>query len=216
MEATPRIGATPRFGIPYPVPTDAVTDYPTTGRSLAELLDAKVGATCLFDSIEAGITLPAFAIGTPSLPQTFKHLLVSWIAMSDRPGAVAARNAIRFNSAGSPDYYYSFVYGGIGGAVGSEARNAYGAYIGDMAAGAAASSLNRGYGLTLIPHYTDQGWPRWLSLNGLDYSPASNSFVTLMASGFFGGLGASGSLLFLSLDGSNYITGTRITVYGLN
>lgn len=38
----PRAALTPRLAIPYPLPSDALTDYPTTGRTLAERLEALI------------------------------------------------------------------------------------------------------------------------------------------------------------------------------
>jgi len=204
---------TPRYSIPYPIPADALVDYPALGSDLASTLETLLGkaGAVLWDSIDAGVTLPVSAIVTPSLPQTYHHLLVYWRARSDVPAIAGQLNlAINGNLAGHYDQLFQFgtAYASVNG------QNRNGARIGSMN-GANARGPNFSQGVIYLPHYAETGtnYKAILALAGSLSDITAGVGAGQITAAFWGSGQQIASLRFFSDNGAyNFVGGSRFTV----
>src|SRR5215471_14948078 len=157
---------TPRLLIPYPLPADAVTDYPTTGRQLAELLDS-----LLLAAVQPLRTVViAAGTGTYNTPAGALALLVELVGAGG--GAPAA--AINPTNAG-------LVPGGGGGAFASSLLNNPAASY-PFTVGASSASANAKAGASSF------GSPAVVQAGGGSAGAPAASAGFAVAGGGYGGL----------------------------
>lgn len=211
-------GATPIYGLPFPeldeganVPADMQALAEATDDALAALAADVAGmATLLWDSVVAGVALPAASITTPALPQTYRDLIVAVVARSD----VATHYTLgRFNGDAGPNYdnAISAILGST--VTGTPANGQTHAYVG----GCASSALPAGFLVGGI-------------LTVLDYARVAKHFCAGYGGNAHGSGGGGQNLLFSAVhkpavdvaistltlypSGGNFVAGTRISVYG--
>lgn len=211
--------STPNLGVPYPLPADALVDYPTTGRGLAELLDSLVGSGLrkLWDSVDAGVVLPSVSIVTPTLDQRARHLLISYRARSGY-GASSEAFCLRFNGVTSANYFSQLIKGAGAAASGVERlAAAYGLHVGDVAAANAGSPNHAGSGLVLIPDYArDAGLFREVvAVNGCAFGTGTGQLAAHAAFGQLILSSAIQTIEFKTLNGAGIVAGSRFSVYGI-
>lgn len=174
------------------------------------------GAVKLWDSVEAGVVLPAASIATPTLPAAnLKHLEVVIRARSD---TAAARDSVvaRFN--GDTAANYDRIGGTFQGAtaVGSVAAAAQTSIFAARIPGATATAKEFGSGTLVIPGHADAtgykiahtiGAMIWLQGTVGDYEWSIGGGVWRSEAAITG-------LTFLLASGGNFVAGSRITVYG--
>lgn len=174
---------TPRLLIPYPLPADAVTDYPTTGRQLAELLDS-----LLLAAVQPLRTVViAAGTGTYNTPAGALALLVELVGAGG--GAPAA--AINPTNAG-------LVPGGGGGAFASSLLNNPAASY-PFTVGASSASANAKAGASSF------GSPAVVQAGGGSAGAPAASAGFAVAGGGYGGLYGDciGQLILAGSDGGN-------------
>jgi len=205
-------GSTPKLALPYPLPADAVTDYPALGQSLAQKIEGLGGAVKLWDSTEAGVVFPVSSIITPAIPQTYKHLLLAYgNAASD---STSGQLALRFN-AFATNYRYQYLQGAYQTPGAGEGYS-----LGYMLLGPCGPSTSGAYGgagLALIGDYANVvggATPNLLAIGSGFFSAASQQYnVQLLGGMYAGGAYAVTSLTILATAGN--IRRGRFTLWGI-
>jgi hypothetical protein len=113
-----------------------------------------VGLVKLWDSVDAGVTLPTASITTPTLPSTFKHLILEWSARTD--GVVTDDIiGVRLNSDSTASHYTALGITSVSaGAPAADDRRAQTVGFFGWAAGASAGGQAFGGGRVEFPNYT--------------------------------------------------------------
>lgn len=206
--------STAKLGVPFPLPEDALVDYPALGSALAAKIDDLADFHLLWDSVDAGVVLPVAQITTPTLPATFKHLLVAWTAKTAY-GSGGDLLGVRFNNNATASYYDQWLRA-AGTAVSAGSDNtATGWRVGDMAGGGSRPE-GLGSGLLLVPGYSTSGifQPAVALAGGAGAIVAGGNYNGL-SYGFWGGNPAVSLLTFYSLNGGAFQATSRFTVWGL-
>jgi|SRR5215831_10257495 len=168
----------------------------------------------IWDSVDAGVSLPAASISTPTLPTNFKHLLVAY--EGDCSIAGVQYLGMRFNGISTASYYGQRQLTNNGAYVTPSVETAQARMLVGLLGGT-SNSTYRGNGLIFIGNYNAGGLSH--PVTGL-----SSAFQGSGTSNFFTGLfsymyGASSlavtSLTFLEASGSNLDANCRFSVYGL-
>lgn len=178
-----------------------------SGSSPTAGLMVRIGDTLLSSS--------ATNITFASIPGTFKHLMITGQARAD--GAVTLDQLLaQFNADTSGNYDWQETEANSAGAFFANGLASTSARIGllpgttvGLAAGAAALSLT-------IPNYASTTFNKsWLAMCGTGDSTATNS-----SAGIFGGdwrnTAAITSIKLFPGMSTNFVAGTRFTLYGLN
>jgi len=207
---------TPRYSIPYPIPADALVDYPALGSDLASTLEALLAKApaVLWDSVDAGVALPVSAINTPNLPQTYRHLLAVWRARSDVP-AVGGQLSLAINGNLGGHYDQLFQFGAAYSSVNGQNRNA--ARVGTMT-GASARGPNFSQGVILIPYYAEAStnYKTILALAGSLSDITAGVGSGQITAAFWGSGVAVQTVRFFSDNGAyNFVGGSRFTVVAI-
>lgn len=180
-----------------------------------------IGATLLWDSVAAGVSLPAATVATPSLDQTFKHLFIIWTARSSA-AALAANIYARINGdSTAADYNSQFMRSSAAGQSDNEQLGAQGGiYLGDCAAANSAGSSG-GLGVFWIPSYAATTNRKQLLGLFSTVEQASNATSGFLENGVVSGwwnttLTAITTLTFLLNSGNfNSSADSRFSVYGV-
>lgn len=206
---------TPLLQIPYPLPDDALVDYPALGYELAERIEEVAGLVRLWDSVDAGVVLPVASMSTPTIPATFKHLLVYWQGQNSN-SAVRAMGYLGLRINGYTTGYYDQSLHGNNAAPLSNSGQAASSLRCGLIAGAAAGSYSSA-GIILIPDYARNPLVHPIFALGGGFTGASNdtNWVGVQC-GMMGGFQAAiTSLTFLDQAGWNLQPGSRFTLYGV-
>jgi hypothetical protein len=173
----------------------------------------------IWDSVDAGVSLPAATIATPTLPTQFKHLIVVWRARSNT-AALAANIYCRINGDTTAGNYNSefMRMSGSTASNGEQLGTIAGLYMGDVP-GANAESSSVGSGVATFDGY---GGAQRKPMNCYFQTAqqASSGTSGFLEIGLTGARWASGSavtsLTFLLSAGSfNSTTDTQFSVYGV-
>lgn len=171
------------------------------------------GLWLIWDSVTAGVSLPAVSVTTSTIPNNFKHLFITWEGSS----AIAASSdsmGVRINGDSGTHYYYQYIRGNSASVTTGNSSAGNVLFLGDMA-GAVASSY-RGGGLTIVSNYTVSAPHPVISIaGGFSGASSTSSFVDVI-SGMKGDTGvAITSLTFLTGSGNNLAPACRWSVYGV-
>lgn len=168
----------------------------------------------LWDSVDAGVTLPAGSVTTPTLPTTFKHLVVEIHMRTDR---VSTNDGIllRFNGDSGANYYYEQL--GVTGT----ASPAVGEAIGvtslqlEVATGANAPAGCYGACVIEIPYYSNALYGKVLTSHAAARTGSATNGITYGGTaGAWAGTAAISTITFAPVSGVNIVAGSRFTVYG--
>lgn len=201
---------TPLLAIPYPEPTDPITDYPALGQDLAERLEAIAGLAKLWDSVEAGVVLPAATITTPALSQAYQDLVAVILA---RSSGAAAYVRMRCNGdAGA--VYDTGVSNGGGSTTPYALNNGTSAVVGRAEPSTAGASYLGGSIAEILDyanaarHHSILGRGEGLAGSGpgLVVANSGNRYHPAV-------LAAISTLTFFP-DVGNFDAGSKITIYG--
>jgi hypothetical protein len=187
-----------------------IVDYRSGARIGAGNLSGS-GLTKLWDSVEAGVTLPTASISTPTLPQTFKHLVVEFTGR-DSLAANTARLAMRMNGDATAG---SYAVEGVEDS--SSALSRYQLQSSAMQAlgypAATGGASTAGGGTIKIFDYARSTFLKVATIHGGGlFLNTSGSCIVGIYSGFWDSPAAVTTLTFLAA--STFVAGTRITVYG--
>jgi hypothetical protein len=177
-------------------------------------------ATLLWDSVDAGVTLPVGSITTPSLPQTYKHLAVVAHHRSSY-GGTGDTLGMRFNGLTTAAYYSEV--NRARGSTGTAAENLAVAmgYCGDSACAGSGSSANTsGTSFIILPYYataTGRGYCDYIAFGGSGFNTTTGNLFSSLWYGLYAAGIAISTLTFLFMNSGNFAAGfSRFTVYGLS
>lgn len=161
----------------------------------------------MYDTTDAGVSLPAASITTSSLSQSYAHLLIVYYGISDQSSMVSLN--VQFNADSSSHYYYNDFGNTTGSVSGTASSASISMPIGWL-------GLSSGYtgmgGFFLLPGYSANVQHGGA---GLAYQQTAGTPVFELS--VFGGMWTQAShittMTFIPSAG-NIKTG-RITVYGL-
>lgn len=170
---------------------------------------AKGGMTLLYDSVDAGVTLPAASFTTPALDQSFKHLMIVWNSKSGAAGPDWL--GLQFNGVATSNYNYQYLYGQTTSSAASGAITTL-ALVGQIAQANGYDSC----GVAFIPRYADAtSFKPGVALSFAETAAAPTFATTIIGFQLNNGNGAGISTIkFLTNSGSNVQTG-RYTIYGI-
>lgn len=168
----------------------------------------------LWDSVDAGVTLPAVSITTPALPQTFKHLYVEVFGRTNRV-ATSEQINLRFNGDAGANYDFELVQflGTTFSAPPSEALATVGNAVGFIPA-ANVAILGAGF-VVEVPGYSDATVNKThTSFGFLKSGTTTGNLILTVAGGSWRSTAAISTVTIYAANGSSFIAPTRITVYG--
>lgn len=208
---------TPILAIPYPEGSDPMTDYPGVAQDAAELIEAEllaaIGVQKLWDSIEAGVALPAASITTPALDQTFRDLVIRVLSRKD--SASASHLLARFNGDAGATYDIGLTDFSGGTVTGSALNGQTSAYVGRCNGTDAAAGYFAGTFLEILDF--SAAATRHKSYRGhavYDFGSGGGAKTTLYTGLWHPAVLAAISTVTLMPAAGNFVAGTRITVYG--
>lgn len=177
---------------------------------------AKGGLNLLWDSSDAGVTLPAASVTTPSLDQSFKHLV---IVGSCRSSATLLDTLnVRTNGLSTASYYWQDINGNgttLSGASSAGTAGTSGAIAiteGDQASLPSA----RGSWFTVIPDYTNSNlYKHWIGMSMAVYGGASGNTPIYLVGGMSVAMSTALTSLTFFYATNNIMAGSRISVYGI-
>lgn len=166
--------------------------------------NAVAGLVKLWDSVDAGVALPAASITTPTLPGTFKHLLIEFAVQC----SVSSQNLLwRVNGDTTGNYYYEYVQG-IGATLTSVPASAQTSFFFGVIGGGEAT-----VGSARILSYKDAAFPHNFLGQSFCQNDGSGNLKLFSLGGMWNSAAAITSLTFFPSSG-NLVAGSRITVYG--
>lgn len=166
-----------------------------------------VGLIKIWDSVDAGVTLPAASVTTPTLSQTFKHLVVE---ISARSSGASSFCVMRANADASADYGY--VYGGATttGTVASGTDGTASPRTGMCNPSTAAANT---VAVTRIVIHDYAQAVAAKSANWTTTQRSAADLIALVGGWTWTGTAAIATLTFLP-DAGNFVADSRITIYG--
>lgn len=175
------------------------------------------GLSPIWDSFTAGVTLPAASVTTPSLPQNFNSLLVTWRARSTATAAGDNFN-LRVNGLTTAAYYTQLTRGQGSTASAIELIAGTSARLTSLAnAGSGMSPNTVGVGMILIPDYTSTNFYKaLLAVGGSATNSTTGNMQAEIAYGYYGSGVAVSTLTFLTNNAGNFPAGSRFSVYGVS
>lgn len=191
-----------------------MTNFPVTPGELVDTtwLNA-IGSRLIWDSTAAGVTFPVASVTTPTIPTTFKHLLVLWEAQASESSGEYL--GMRINGDTAAHYYGTRMYGsGTGASVVTDltATSLKVGYLGDN-----TNTAYIGSGAIWLPNYADSGYVHLATcVNSAVLSAASGSmYVHVLMGGKLDSQAAISTLTFLDQGGGNLAAGARFSLYGM-
>jgi hypothetical protein len=206
----------PAPSVRAPVSPSIITGYPS---DVTKALrgDASWSKTpqLIWDSVAAGVTLPAASVSTPTIDSTWAHICVIWKARS----AVASTGEsfqMRVNGS-SIAAYYNQTFRGIGANVTAfESLIQTSANIGAVPGSTAGSGNDFGTGVLWFPGATNLAGIGYIFFVGI-YNHFTGTLTNQGQTGAVGGYYGSTpltSITFLTASGSNIVAGSQFSVYG--
>ena len=183
-----------------------MTGFPVSSGELVDTTWLNARGGLLWDSVAAGVSLPAASITTPTLPTGFKHLALVYNGTS----AAASTDDlnVRFNGDSGAHYNWQYILGSTAAVAASHQENA----ASGRAAELGQAGGYGGGGMIIIPRYNDAISKTWASYSiGVTSAPVIQAYT-------YGGIwqtaAAVTSITLLTSSGSNIATG-RFSLYGL-
>jgi hypothetical protein len=203
---------TPKLALPYPEPTDPITDYPALGQDLAELLESLLAPIC-----DVTLAAPAAGFDTNTIlggniPAIYKSLVIV-AQLRSVIASTTDRIRLRFNADASAIYdeqghRFSNNFST------DDKGAAQTGFIQMFAAGATAPAGSATPLRIEIPNYANAVLRKQMIAEyGYSTADAANSqFIAKV----FGQWRNTAAITRLQLDGNtaNFATGSRFTLYG--
>lgn len=176
-------------------------------------LHDSAGFTLLWDSVDSAVTLPAASITTPTLAQTYKHLLVE-MSMRSNAAVAATSVLVRFNADTGANYNASTIAvgtGAVGGAANGSSTDVTNAWSEITGASATANSFSA-HSMEVTDYANTSkfksGFYRVAEVENVapTWTLRFNQFQWRNAA-------AISTISFAPASGS-FVSGTRISVYG--
>lgn len=206
---------TPDLSIPYPEPTDPITDYPALGQDLAERLELLL--TPIIDHTVTGSVLASFDSDTilggvlPTWARSLRFILTG------RLDAAVTQNFVlaRFNNDSGANYQSGRLENSSGSvAIAGEGLAGTSIAIGRIS-GASAPAGMAGQIEGIIGDYRGTTFHKLItSLSVAHYGTATGNWTINPASGIWRNTAAITRLQIIP-GGGNFAIGTRLLVYGL-
>ena len=167
----------------------------------------------LWDSVDAGVVLPATSITTPALSASFKHLHIVYQATGNVVGTPILGMQINGNS--------STVYYGAKQIVNNVTQTntvedgVTRAVVGLL--GGTTNTTFRGSGVIDIPNYADPNYAHPILSNSAAFNAPSAAGTFMMNASYMKGNAgvAISTLTFLEVTGNTLLSGSRFSVYGV-
>lgn len=190
--------------------------YPTDGTKVlkGDGTWATPGLTLLWDSVDAGVALPAASITTPALPATYKHLLIEVVGRGDFAGSdVDVGMRINGDTTGNYDTVFVFNNSGTTSAAGQEiAQTSINMFT---ITGATANANMAGLASLRIVNYAATVFHKMILGNdGRFDDGAGTTFKAAQRVGRWRSNAAVSTVTFFPRQGVNFVAGSRFTVYG--
>lgn len=190
-----------------------MTGYPVSpGELVDEAWLNAIGTRLLWDSVAAGVSLPAASITTPTLSASFKHLLVLWEAQVSESSMQYL--GLRINGDSSGHYYGNRLT-----ASGSTVATVYEGASTSAKVGLLGDANNAAYvgsGAIWIPNYASSVAHCFVAESTAVHDASSGNIM--LGQFGFGKLDsgvAISTLTFLDQGGGNFVSGARFSVYGV-
>ena len=146
-----------------------------------------------------------------TIPQTYKALKIVFSVRTDRTD-YADSAIMRLNGDATAGNYLSRSFYGVGSTTGSNAASDTN-LRGPNGTGASATSTTFGNAEALIPNYSGST-VKAISIDGVSENNAANAFALLSAL-LWTQTNAVTSLVFVPEVGTNFVSGSTFTLYGL-
>lgn len=203
--------ATTPGGLPYPLPTDPLTDGANAIKNLALAVEAKLPAP-IWDSVAAGAALGTPNLVSPALPATYRNLRIRGTLVSNI--ANNGGTLIRINGDAATTRYFGTL---------SQFRGGQAASFNEAGSGVAGLNLGNvgtigdGFDI-LIPNYADviAGIVKTiLSRKAYNSGAGSGLIYDQQCAGIWNLAATAVSTVGLHCAGAaNWVAGTRILIYG--
>lgn len=152
-------------------------------------------------------------ISFTSIPSTYKHLQIRYIARSDA-AATDRTITVRFNSDSGSNYAYHNLYGDGSAATSSGASTTTGMIQRSITAASATASI-MGVGIIDIHDYASSTKNKTLrSFTGVDANTASTDWKVSLNSGLWVNTNAITSISLIASSG-NFTTASTFALYGI-
>jgi hypothetical protein len=181
---------------------------------MASSISGSKAVTNSYESI-ATVTVGSGGSGTinfTSIPSTFKHLQIRYIARSNNAANVNSATGIQFNS-DTGSNYSSHLVAGDGSSAGTDAFSSQTYMFGYLVAGGNANSGVFGTGIIDILDYTNVNKNKTVrALNGIDNN---GSGISRFTSGLWINTSAITSILIDNRSGNVYSQYSQFALYGV-
>lgn len=180
----------------------------------AETLIGSPGSTLLFDSTLGGT---ATSIDTSTVLAGYKHLRGYFQGKSDRAGQVFEGVDIQFNGDTGSNYdSINDDFNNSTTAIGTgEVLAAAQAQIGSISGASGVANVPGGFTFD-VPNYGGTTFHKtFASSGGVKYASSTTNIHNYLYSGVWRSTAAITRIVVKTRNGSNFIAGTRLTVYGL-
>lgn len=171
----------------------------------------KKGLGAIFDTTLGGT---ATAVDITSISASYAHLLVVAYARSD-VAATSTGLALRFNNDVAANYDFQQLLGTAATPSAAEAFAQTQMTTGSMPGATAGANLFNA-SITFIPHYAGSTNNKLaLSISATKIGTTTGSVTAYLFGGFWRSSAAINRVTLLPVVGSNFVAGTRVTLYGM-
>ena len=177
------------------------------GAEVGIVSDYELISTTILGSSAASVTFSSLG----DYSSTYKHLQIRFSARSDRSGTNNDNLSLRLNGDSGSNYAFHSLAGDGGSAFTARGTSATRVDFGQMIAGATTTAQSFGSGfIDILDVYATKN----KTVRGLAGLNGSNSWIFLTG-GVWINTGSVTSLTFGSVSGSNLISGSRFSLYGI-
>jgi hypothetical protein len=219
---------TPGLGLPFPLPEDALVDYPALGQELAEKVEAMLGlvpqriaeldVTALLraEAQAGGETKPTgeprgvASIILPGLPQTFRHLRIVASLRTGLAGQFWETIELRLNGDAGLNYQTVRLRGAAPNATAIENLNASGVQMSAYA----GQTLRFSPFVIDLPGYLDATSPQGIIFS-TGWMLGAPPWVIEHGMGEWGALAPVDTVGFHPMSAGQFQPGSIVSVYGL-
>lgn len=173
------------------------------------------GAVELITDTTLGIATANFDF--TSIPGTYKHLRLVCNLRSDRAGNTVDFGAIRFNNDSSAIYDWQLAQFAVTVTVQSEAFGATSIANCILVPGATATAGRSGGGVIEVPDYASTTFHKFAHHQGyMAFGTSSGNIRGIHSGGTWRSTAAITRITIFPLNGTNWIAGSRVSLYGIN
>jgi hypothetical protein len=169
------------------------------------------GIALLWDSTTAGVTFPTASFTTATLSGSYKQLLTVWRGRTDAAGVGGVSCLVRLNGDSGSNYDYEANDNGTYSNVFATTS-----ILAGVATGATAPANSFGSGTFWLPGYSDSTQEHTGLFQAMEKQATGSSLHIRQSGGYWRNTAAITTVTFLAGSGSNWVSGTRASVYGVS